>query len=62
VTTPAELSSSSNGVAAMLRRFFLHRTVWHTTGLIVALIVAWLVFRGYRQPEFIIDFMSMRLC
>jgi hypothetical protein len=52
----------SSGASAALRRFFAHRTVWHTAGLIVALIVRWLVFRAYRQPDFIIDFMNLRLC
>jgi hypothetical protein len=46
----------------VLRWFFAHRSVWHTTGLIVALIVTWLVFRAYRQPDFILDFMNLRLC
>jgi hypothetical protein len=48
----------------MLRRFFSHRAVWHTAGLIAALVLAWLIFRAYRQPEFMIDFLNtqMRLC
>jgi hypothetical protein len=63
VKTHGETSSlPSNGAAAMLRRFFLRRTLWHTTGLIAALVLAWFVFRAYRQPDFIIDFMNMRLC
>ena len=46
----------------MLRRFFVRRTLWHTTGLIAALILAWFIFRAYREPDFIIDFMNLRLC
>jgi len=38
------------------------RLVWHLVGLIVAVLVAWLVFRGYRQPELLLDFARMRLC
>jgi hypothetical protein len=38
------------------------RLVWHSLGLIVAVAVAWLVFRGYRQPEFLLDLANMRLC
>jgi cell division protein FtsB len=38
------------------------RFVWHLVGLIVAVLVAWLVFRGYRQPELLLDFAQMRLC
>jgi hypothetical protein len=47
---------------AGLHRLASRRTLWHTIGLLVALALAWLVLRGYRQPEFIIDFMNMRLC
>jgi hypothetical protein len=38
------------------------RIVWHSLGLIIAVLVAWLVFRGYRQPELLLDLASMRLC
>jgi hypothetical protein len=38
------------------------RLVWHSLGLIVAVAVAWLIFRGYRQPEFLLDLANMRLC
>lgn len=38
------------------------RLVWHSVGLIAAVLVAWLVFRGYRQPDFLLDFANMRLC
>jgi len=40
----------------------LRRLVWHLFGLIVAVLVAWLVFRGYRQPELLLDIAQMRLC
>jgi hypothetical protein len=30
--------------------------------LVVAVLVAWLVFRGYRQPELLLDFAGMRFC
>jgi len=30
--------------------------------LIIAALVAWLIFRGYRQPEFLLDLAGMRLC
>ena len=46
----------------MLRRLFLYRAVWHTVGLVVALAVTWFIFRAYRQPEFLMDFMNLRLC
>jgi hypothetical protein len=30
--------------------------------LVIAVLVAWLVFRGYRQPELLLDFAGMRFC
>jgi predicted lipase len=39
-----------------------HRLVWHSLGLIIAVLIAWLVFRGYRQPELLLDLAGMRLC
>jgi len=30
--------------------------------LVIAVLVAWLVFRGYRQPELLLDLAGMRLC
>ena len=53
---------STRGAAAGLRRFASRRVLWHTAGLLFALALAWLILRGYRQPEFILDFASMRLC
>jgi hypothetical protein len=38
------------------------RILWHALGLVVAALVAWLILRGYRQPEFLLDFANMRLC
>jgi hypothetical protein len=38
------------------------RVVWHSVGLIAALLVAWLIFQGYRQPEMLLDLANMRLC
>jgi len=36
--------------------------VWHTLGIIVAIAVAWLILRAYRQPEFMLDLMNMGWC
>jgi len=38
------------------------RLIGHTLGLIAAMFIAWLIFRGYRQPEFLLDLANMRLC
>ena len=40
----------------------LRRVVWHAVGLVIAALVAWLILRGYRQPEFLLDLANMRLC
>ena len=44
------------------RHLLTRRIVGHTIALIVAALVAWLVFRGYRQPELMLDLANMRLC
>jgi hypothetical protein len=38
------------------------RLIGHTLGLVAAALIAWLIFRGYRQPELLLDLASMRLC
>jgi len=45
-----------------MRRVLTHRLLWHTLGILLAAAVGWLVFRAYRQPELLIDFVNMRLC
>jgi hypothetical protein len=40
----------------------LRRAGWHALGLVIAALVAWLILRGYRQPEFLLDLANMRLC
>jgi hypothetical protein len=63
VSTPGNQSlPKARGAVAGLRRFASRRVLWHTVGLLIALALAWLILRGYRQPEFILDFASMRLC
>jgi len=55
-------SESNRGAASGARRLLSRRTLWHTAGLLIALALAWLILRGYRQPEFLLDFVNMRLC
>jgi len=55
-------SSSARGNTAGARRLLSRRVFWHTLGLLIALVLAWLVFRAYRQPDFMLDLMNMRLC
>lgn len=45
-----------------LRNFYSRRAFWHSAGILLALAVAWLVFRAYRQPDFLIDLANMQLC
>jgi hypothetical protein len=40
----------------------LRRVAWHALGLVVAALLAWAILRGYRQPDFLLDFVNMRLC
>jgi hypothetical protein len=38
------------------------RRLWHAVALLLAAIVAWLVFAAYRQPDLILDLAGMRIC
>ena len=57
-----DYSNGNTGAAREPRRFLSQRAFWHSLGLLLALAVAWLVFRAYRQPDFLIDFINMQLC
>ena len=57
-----DLAIGNAGAASGPRRFLSQRAFWHSLGLLLALAVAWLVFRAYRQPDFLIDFANMQLC
>ncbi len=54
--------ATKDGATATSRRFFSHRAFWHSAGILLALAVAWLVFRAYRQPDFLLDLANMQLC
>jgi hypothetical protein len=38
------------------------RAVWHTIGLIVAALLAYALWRGYQNPDLLLDLSMMRLC
>ncbi len=38
------------------------RSLWHVLAMVLAVAVAWLIFTAYRQPGFILDVASLRLC
>ena len=40
----------------------LPRAVGHTIGLIVALLLAYAIWRGYQTPDFLLDLSAFRLC
>jgi hypothetical protein len=42
-------------------RFFQRRVLWHTLGVIAALVLAWMIFRAYRQPVFLLDLTNTKL-
>jgi hypothetical protein len=62
VDTRELLPVNDNGAAAMPRRWFSRRALWHTLGLVVALLLAWLVLRAYQQPALLIELSNWRLC
>ena len=56
-------ASFPDGAALPRRSVFRRRLVLHTLGLIAAGLVTWLVWRGYRQPGFLLDLANaMLLC
>jgi membrane-bound metal-dependent hydrolase YbcI (DUF457 family) len=55
-------NGNGGGPAGGPRRLLAHRAFWHSIGLLLALAVAWLVFRAYRQPDFLIDLVNLQLC
>jgi hypothetical protein len=44
-----------------VRRFLTRRAFWHTLGLVLAIALAWLLLRSYRQPELMLNLISV-LC
>ena len=52
----------AGGADSAPRRFSVRRVLRNTLGLLVAALVIWLAFRGYQQPEMLLDFANVRLC
>jgi hypothetical protein len=57
-----DVAIGKTGAASEPRRFLSQRAFWHSLGLLLALAIAWLVFRSYRQPGFLVDFANMQWC
>ena len=43
-------------------RLRVQRATWHTLGLIVAALLAYAVWRGYQNPDLLLDLAAFRLC
>jgi hypothetical protein len=48
--------------AAIPRRLRIPRAVWHTIGLALAALLAYAVWRGYENPDFLLDLGALRFC
>jgi hypothetical protein len=44
------------------RRALTARAVWHTLGLIAAALLAYAVWRGYQNPDLLLELSAFRLC
>jgi hypothetical protein len=38
------------------------RALWHTLGLVAAALLAYAVWRGYQNPDLLLDLSALRLC
>jgi hypothetical protein len=38
------------------------RATWHTIGLIVAALLAYALWRGYQNPDLLLELSALRLC
>jgi hypothetical protein len=38
------------------------RRVWHSIGLLIAALVAWAIWRGYQNPDLLLDLGALNLC
>jgi hypothetical protein len=38
------------------------RLVWHSIGLVLAALMAWAIWRGYQNPDLLLDLGALRLC
>jgi hypothetical protein len=38
------------------------RIVWHSIGLLMAALLAYAIWRGYQNPDFLLDLAAFRLC
>jgi len=43
-------------------RGHITRAMWHTIGLVLAALLAYAVWRGYQNPDLLLDLSALRLC
>jgi len=58
----ARAGPSASASASQSPRRRLSRVVWHAIGLVLAALLAWAVWRGYQNPDLLLDFDALRLC
>ena len=49
-------------VSTLFDRIRVPRAVWHTIGLVLAALLAYLIWRGYQSPDFLLELSSLRIC
>jgi len=57
--------SPDNGAPALSPRAArgrITRAMWHTIGLVVAALLAYALWRGYQNPDLLLDLSALRLC
>ncbi|NDP43003.1 MAG: hypothetical protein GZ089_09860 [Aromatoleum sp.] len=59
MSTPAERSHSIDVHAG---RAGVSRAVWHTIGLVLAALLAYAIWRGYQNPDLLLDLSAFRIC
>jgi hypothetical protein len=38
------------------------RLVWHSIGLVIAALIAWAIWRGYQNPDLLLDLGAIKFC
>ena len=59
---PVDRPENAAAMPRGARRPRWSRVVWHTVGLLVALLLAYAIWRGYQSPDFLLDLSAFRLC
>jgi hypothetical protein len=54
--------SGTPALAPRAARGRITRATWHTIGLIAAALLAYAVWRGYQNPDLLLDLSTLRLC